>query len=163
MEPLDSRKSLNLATLVSDCIWRRKKQTQRAGHIHHQKSPSPVAAHGWVQGKPLYFFSTSHPSMLFMVHLNGSQLPKELLKPPPVSPASAPLPWAVPLVSGSKHLLYPTPGIPCSALVAMNLVARSFSIDVLLPSWEKSSRLGLSQPRSLRTRHREWSAFVTGS
>lgn len=46
MEPLDSRKYLNLATLVADSIWWRKTQTQRARHIHHQKSPSPAAAHG---------------------------------------------------------------------------------------------------------------------
>lgn len=142
MEPLDSRKYLNLATSAADCIRWRKTDTRTQAY----SSPEKPSSSSWIQGKWLYYFCTFHPSTLFIAHLKDSQLPKQLQKPPPC-PASAPFPRAVLLISGSEHLLYPTAcseaASPCSTLVAINLAAHSFSIDALLPKCEKSKRLGL--------------------
>lgn len=61
-----------------------EEKTNTKSQAYSSQKPVPSSCSG-MQGKRLYFFCTSHPSMLFIAHMNGSQLPKYLLKPRAVS------------------------------------------------------------------------------
>lgn len=185
-KPLNSRRYLNLATLVAGCIGWRKKQTQRARHIHHQKSPSAGAVHGRKESACVSFalsiqlviaplnrcvpwieccwamLGVIWEKCLWEVTASSQITTGATSREPP----SVPIPRFVLPLPGSQHLLYP---IACSeagtSLVAINLAAGSFSTRVLylgLINDEKSSSLGLCHPQSLRMRRCEQPTFIKG-